>query len=69
MAKKVYAYTDTVPASTPYITAGKRYEVLAEDKEEGSFRAYSESGHLGFYLWEGCAHLDGGNWTREEVED
>lgn len=68
MAKKVYAYTDTVPKSASYLTAGKRYEVLDEEGN-GLFRAYSDSGYYGLYLWKGCAHLEGGNWTREEVEE
>ena len=67
MAKKVYAYTDTVPASTPYLTAGKRYKVVREDG--GLFRAYSDTGNLNAFLWGGCAHLEGGNWTREEVDE
>lgn len=68
MAKKVYAYTDTVPETTSYLTAGKRYEVLHEG-EGGLFLAYSDSGNYGAFLWEGCAHLEGGNWTREEIEE
>lgn len=69
MAKKVYAYTDTVPESTTYITAGKRYKVLHEVEEHGLFRACSDSGNLNVFLWNDCAHLEGGNWTREEVEE
>lgn len=69
MAKKVYAYTDTVPASTPYLTAGKRYEVDSRDWGTLMFKAIANDGGEIFCLWESCAHLEGGNWTREEVDE
>lgn len=66
MAKKVYAYTDTVPEGSSYVT-GKRYEVINDDGR--LFEAYRSEHDLGYHLWEGCPHLQGGNWTREEVEN
>ena len=66
MAKKVYAYTDTVPEGSTYV-AGKRYRVISDDGY--GFTAYRSKGERGYHLWKGCAHLDGGNWTREEVDE
>ena len=60
----VYAIADEVPESSPYIIAGKQYEVSAEF--EGRFHIYAEKGLKPLCLWHGCAHLEGGDWRRVE---
>lgn len=60
----VYAIADEVPATTPYIIAGKQYEVFADG--EDIFRIYAEKGLKPYCRWTGCAHLYGGNWRRVE---
>lgn len=64
MAAKVYAVAYDMPASTPYFIAGKEYPVF--DDHIGSFRVADEDGESLLCLWEGCAHLEGGDWTRVE---
>lgn len=59
-----YAVADEVPQSSPYIIAGKQYEVSEEF--EGGFHIYAEKGRKPFCLWRGCAHLEGGDWRRVE---
>ena len=47
------------------LTAGKRYEVLRE--ECGGFYITGNDGDELYCLWDDCGHLDGGDWTQEEV--
>lgn len=49
-----------------YLTAGKRYEVLREETI-GGFYITDNDGDEIYCLWRNCPHLDGGDWTREEV--
>jgi len=51
---------------THYLTAGKRYEVLREETI-GGFYITDNDGDEIYCLWRNCPHLDGGDWTREEV--
>jgi len=47
----------------PYLIAGKRYPVL---KDDGIlFETKPDHGNPTIScLWTGCAHIDGGDWTR-----
>lgn len=68
MAKRVYAYTDMVPESSlHYLTPGKRYEALRDNGL--GFEFVSDTRQAGYASWSASAHLEGGNWTREEVEE
>ncbi len=62
-----YAIADKVPASArDYLTPGKPYLALNPDK-----RGFDIVAHVVndvFCLWEGCQHLDGGNWRRVESD-
>jgi len=49
-----------------YLTAGKRYEVLREETIRGFYITDNDGDEL-CCLWDHCGHLDGGDWTREEV--
>jgi len=49
-----------------YLTAGKRYEVLREETIRGFYITDNDGDEI-YCLWDGCGHLDGGDWTREEV--
>lgn len=73
---KIYAVAETVPESSPYLTAGKRY-ALVPDKwgcdENGlngdnGFAFISDRGQINYGLWHDSHHLEGGNWTRIEEE-
>ena len=61
----VYAIADEVPESSPYIIAGKRYEAK-DQPEPGLFTIKDENNGTRSCLWEGCAHLEFGNWRRVE---
>lgn len=62
---KVYAVADKVPEGCGYITAGKEYEVYADDGV--IFRIVDdEDDGLRICLWQDCGHLKGGNWRRVE---
>lgn len=66
---KIYAKAEKVPEGRDYITAGKLYEVT-QDYGDG-FECYDNVSDLLFCLWEGCCHLDFGdyfgNWIRIEA--
>lgn len=62
--KTVYAVAPAKGAHS-YITAGKRYE--ARDMIGGvGFKFWADNGSSCVGLWQDCAHLNGGNWTRVE---
>ena len=61
----LFAVADEVPASVGYLTAGKQYEVLPTS-DNTAFLIVGDAGFKSYCLWEGCAHLDGGNWQRVE---
>lgn len=52
----------TLENSVNDITAGKAYPVVRGDDD--TFVIRDDAGDRIFCLWEGCAHLVGGNWTR-----
>ena len=80
MTNKIYAVApDVVPDEVRgYITPGKRYP-LVPNQHDCDARGLSESlsafafrddeGDVCFALWEGSSHLNGGNWTRLEVDE
>ena len=60
----VYAVTD---GWTPnYLTTGKYYKVMVYD--DRYFEIVSDDGDPDCCLWEGCSHLDGGNWRKVIAE-
>lgn len=67
MATKVYAVAETVPERVGYLTAGKRYEVVEDFGLY--FDIIDDGGGVDHCCWSGCGHLDGGNWTRIEVDE
>lgn len=58
-----YVKAEFVPVSTTYHTAGKVYafERRSQGKDYGDIIA--DNGIHSYILLNGCAHLDGGNWT------
>lgn len=78
----IYAIAKKVPErNTGVIEAGKAYKVLGEELgglfhiQCDLFSQRTGENVIIDCLWEGCAHLDGENWTRveirirEEIED
>lgn len=74
---KTYA-TIKKPTDSVWITPNKLYPVLSfEDYPEYNSPANRDAGFLIrdddnsllFCLWEGCAHLDGEDWTKVELEE
>lgn len=63
---KVYARYDG-DRTVDYITPEKMYEVSHDDGK--IFHAINDDGVDMFCVWEGCAHLDNGDWTRVEIPD
>ena len=61
-----YAIPETVPDDRNYLTAGKRYRVVKEN--DTFFAACIEDGRTFVSQWQQSAHLNGGNWTRIEIE-
>ena len=61
---QVYAVADTVSAQWAYIEAGRMYPVISE--RGSSFHIKMPEGRSMLCLWNGCAHLEGGNWIRIE---
>lgn len=67
MTKPVYAVADVVPeGSADFLTAGKQYKTISDS--ECGFWVVADDGEEHCFLWNGCAHLDGGNWRRIEGE-
>jgi hypothetical protein len=66
MNKKVYAVTDY--DKCPYITAGKRYEVLGECwlGIDGWFDIIDDEGDSVCFSWKGSSTLGGRDWQRIE---
>ncbi len=58
-----YAYSNHI--TVPYLTADKRYAVREDDGN--SFRITDDEGEPLFCLWQQCAHLDEGCWSRIET--
>lgn len=59
-----YVKADTMPASTPYLTAGKIYEFWRSEVEPFSGGVIdADDGATNYILLSGCAHLEGGDWT------
>jgi hypothetical protein len=65
--RKLYAVADVVPAEIGYLTAGKLYPVLGT--EENLFEVIDDGGEECSFLWNGCNHLDGGNWRKVWLTD
>lgn len=59
-----YAIADEVPPECDYITAGKEYEVVAE--EGGGFWFFCDDNQQIWCLWLDSLDLNGGNWRRVE---
>lgn len=62
MSDRLKAITDSVPAGLGYLTDGKAYDILEDDGR--LFTIVDDQGDEIDCLWEGCAHLDGGNWSK-----
>lgn len=63
---KVYAVADEVPRDIDYLTAGKRYLVRWEDKENFSIiDDENNKDDARVCRWVACSHLSGGSWRRE----
>ena len=65
--KRVYAVAESVPDSTPYLTAGKRY--VADEDGPRAFYITDDEGDTILCGWKFCANLEGGDWTRIEVDE
>ena len=59
-----YAIADKVPDDCDYLTAGKEYEVVAEDVL--CFFFICDDGFEVWSSWVGACCLSGGNWRRVE---
>ena len=62
-----YAIAHTVPDDCDYLTAGKRYRV-EYPWNAWSFVTIDDEGDKIICSWRGCASLNGGDWTRIEIE-
>lgn len=68
----IYAIAREVPLRKKgVITKDKAYIVRqhSSDPIDNIFEITSDDDMTLICLWTGCAHLDNGNWEREETED
>jgi hypothetical protein len=68
----IYAIAREVPLRRKgFITKDKAYAVHqhGSDPIDNIFQITSDEGMTFLCLWKGCAHLDNGDWEREETED
>ena len=66
MPTKVYARTNTVPDGCDYITPGKAYAVISEDRH--GFTFIVDNGNEGYAFWRKSIMLGGSDWERIETD-
>lgn len=62
----IYAIAPLTAKGEHALTPCRAYEVVAEDGL-GGFRIFADGGYPMLCLWSGCAHLNGGDWTRAKA--